>query len=172
MNNQKPAMFVPSLVAGGLAGILSGIPLLNCLCCLWIIGGAILATFLLAKDAPSSLTPGDGAIVGILTGIVAAFVALIVSLPFQNFFRSEIFRNFMDRFSQYTEDMPSGWEDWLQRDTSLAMTLIGLVISVFIFSALGALGGIIGAATVGKKKSPPPVPGAPDASQDPGHRQS
>ena len=65
MSNQKPGMFVPALIGGAVAGVLSGLPFFNCLCCIWIIGGAMLASYLLSKDSPVSLSAGDGAIVGI-----------------------------------------------------------------------------------------------------------
>ncbi|MCZ7371502.1 MAG: hypothetical protein O8C66_13445, partial [Candidatus Methanoperedens sp.] len=64
MDNRRPEYLVPALISGAVAGVLSGIPFVNCLCCLWIIGGAILATNLLAKKTPALLTAGDGAIVG------------------------------------------------------------------------------------------------------------
>ena len=65
MNDQRPGMFVPALIGGVIAGVLSGIPIVSCLCCLWIIGGGILAAYFLTKESSVALTAGDGAIVGI-----------------------------------------------------------------------------------------------------------
>jgi len=170
MSNQKPAILMPALIGGGLAGLLSGIPLLNCLCCLWIIGGAMLASFLLAKELPLSMSPGEGAIVGTLSGIIAAVVSTLVSIPFQSIFRSEFFQTFMDRFAEYANEMPEGWESWLEGslETSLPMLMLGLLISAIIFGALGALGGIIGASLFGKK----PPQGAPHVSENTGDNKS
>ena len=75
-------MFVPALIGGVVAGVLSGIPLLNCLCCLWIIGGAMLSSYLLAKNSPVALSAGDGAIVGAFSGIIAAVVVAILLIYF------------------------------------------------------------------------------------------
>jgi len=83
MTNERPSMFMPALVGGGLAGILSAIPIINCLCCLWIVGGAMLAAYLLTKESKVPLSSGDGAIVGVFAGIVAAIVDFFVSIPFQ-----------------------------------------------------------------------------------------
>ena len=140
MANQKPGMFVPALIGGVVAGVLSGIPRVSCLCCLWIIGGAFLAAYLLAKDSPVALTAGDGAIVGIFTGIVAAIVDSLVSIPFQPI-NSQFVQRFMEGLAEYTEDMPQGWENFLEKgafEPSAAMFMIGLLISVVIFSLLGA----------------------------------
>jgi hypothetical protein len=171
MSTQKPALLMPALIGGGLAGILSGIPLLNCLCCLWIIGGAMLASYLLAKEMrPRIMTAGEGAIVGTISGLIAAAVSTLVSIPFQGIFRGEFFQKFMDRFAEYAKEMPEGWETWLEGsfETSLPMLMLSLLISAVIFGALGALGGIIGASLFSKKNPQ----GAPDVPQNPGDSQS
>lgn len=171
MSNQKPGMLVPALVGGAAAGVLSGIPVFNCLCCFWVIGGALLASYLLAKDSPVVLTAGDGAIVGIFTGIIAAVVDGIISIPFHAL-NSAFFRRIMEGIAEYTEEMPSGWETWLERGTfeaSASMFMLGLLISVVIFSVLGALGGIIGVSLF-RKKSIKKSQGVIDVPKDTSHR--
>lgn len=173
MSNQHRGMFIPALVGGGVAGVLMAIPLVNCLCCLWIIGGAMLASYLLARNSTVSLTSGDGAIVGVFAGIIAAVVDSVVSLPFQAL-NQRFLQRFMEQLSQFAEDMPSGWEKWLEMGTgriSPAWFLLGLVISMAVFAAFGALGGVIGASLFGKKKTLP-VQGTKDETpQGPGDRQ-
>jgi hypothetical protein len=174
MSEQRPGMFVPALIGGVTAGILSGIPIVNCLCCLWIIGGGILAAYFLSKESPIVLTAGDGAIVGIFTGIIAALVETMVEIPFR-VVNEKIIQGMMDRFSQYYEELPSGWESWLDGgdlDGSMVLTVLGLVVSIVIFSALGALGGIIGISLFGKKKSVQKSEGVLNVSEDTSDRQS
>ncbi len=155
MIDQKPRMFMPALIGGAVAGILSGVPFINCLCCIWIIGGAILSAYLLSKDSSVALSAGDGAIVGVFTGIIAAVVDFIVSIPFSAM-SSEFTRNIMEKLADYAEEMPSGWENLLEKggvERSIPMLMLGFVISVIIFSVLGALGGIIGISIFKKKTS-------------------
>lgn len=172
MNQQKkPELFLPALIGGAVAGVLSGIPLVGCLCCLWIIGGAMLAAQLAAKNFPLSMTAGDGAIVGALTGIIAAVIDALVSLPLQAL-NMKLMQRLMERLSEYSSQLPVNWRDFMQRgmtETSLAWFLLGLVISAAVFAVLGALGGIIGASLFGKKPAPQPA-GGPDVPQDPSHR--
>lgn len=173
MTNARPGMFMPALVGGVTAGVLTGLPFLGCLCCLWIIGGAMLATYLLAKDSPVSLRAADGAIVGIFAGIIAAFVDAVVSLPFQSL-HEQVVRQFMDQFSQFAGEMPSGWEAWLERTEaglSPAWFLMGVMLSAIVYAAFGALGGIIGVSLFGKKKTPPPQSSGHDLSPGPADRQ-
>ena len=95
MDNQKSAMFSSALIVGAVAGVLSGIPYVSCLCCLWIIAGGMLAAYLLAKDSPVALSAGDGAIVGVFTGIVAAVVRSFVDIPFRPY-NIELLRKFVE----------------------------------------------------------------------------
>lgn len=167
MTDQKTGMFLPALIGGGIAGILTGLPLSGCLCCLWIIGGAVLSANILAKNTTTPLSAGEGAIIGIFTGIIAALFDFFVSIPFEKM-NMELARKIFERIAAYGEEMPSGWEQWLDQapQTSIAMSLLGLLITALIFSALGALGGIMGVSLFGKKSSPPKPQGIIDVSQD------
>jgi hypothetical protein len=173
MTQQRPGMFQPALICGLAAGVLTALPFVNCLCCLWVIGGAILAAYLFSKRSPAPPTPGDGAVIGIMTGIVAAVADSIVSLPFETLNR-EFVQRFLDQFSQFVQEMPQGWEKWIERRAagmSPAWFLLGLLASAVIYAALGALGGIIGSSIFARPKTPP-APGSPiEKPPDAGSRQ-
>ncbi len=173
MDNQKSAMFSAALIGGVGAGVLSGIPIVSCLCCLWIIGGAMLAAYLLAKNSPVVLTAGDGAIVGVFTGIVAVVVQAILSFLFRPL-NKEFFRRMMEKFAEYAEEMPPGFEDILEggsTQVSVPAFLIGILGSAVVFSALGAFGGIIGISLFGKKFLPSKTEGVIDVPKDTGDSQ-
>src|SRR5437867_3045116 len=59
----------PALAGGTFLGLASSLPIIavgNCLCCMWVLGGGALATFLLNKQQPRRrLTFGDGAFAGV-----------------------------------------------------------------------------------------------------------
>src|SRR5678815_1237317 len=80
MNKLKPA-----LLGGLIVGILSAIPFLNYCCCIWGIGGGVLAGFLYIKSAPIPVKVGDGAVIGVLTGIVGAVLYFIIGVPLAYF---------------------------------------------------------------------------------------
>ena len=49
----RPSMLKPTLIGGGVAGLLGGLPLIgaiNACCCALIIGGGFLAAFLYSKE--------------------------------------------------------------------------------------------------------------------------
>jgi len=169
MNKQRPEYLGPALIAGAAAGILSGIPFVNCLCCLWIIGGAVLAAHLLAGRTPGPLTAGDGAIVGAFTGIVAAVADSVVSIPLRPF--NEAFtRRLLDGLGRFSDQMPAGWQGLMDRSRSTGFTaagfLLGLFISAAVFAILGVLGGVIGVSLFGRKKAVPPSAAPPQGPPD------
>jgi hypothetical protein len=165
MDQRKPEYFKPALMAGAIAGFLSGLPFIgsaNCLCCLWIVGGAAAAVKLLAKETPAALTSGDGAIVGTLTGIVAAVVDTLVSIPLRSF-NLGLAQKIMDTASEMGGEMPAGLDGLFQSAAgplSPGWFLLGLFMSSVLFAVFGALGGIVGVSLFVKKpaRAVPPMP--------------
>jgi hypothetical protein len=161
--DQRPEYFRPALIAGLAAGVLSGLPFIgigNCVCCLWIIGGAAVAAKMLAASTPVLVTPGDGAIVGVLTGIVAAVADAIISIPLRPF-NLGLARRLLDKAAEIGGQMPSGLQDMLNQSGGILSPgwfLLGLLVSAAAFAAVGALGGVIGVALFAKKGRPPAVP--------------
>lgn len=170
MNKQKPEYLRPALIAGAVAGLLSGLPLIgagNCLCCLWIVGGAAIAVKLLAGQTPGLLTSGDGAIVGALTGIAAAVVDTLVKIPLQRY-NMELARRILDTLD-IESGMPAGLDGLFDGATGVltpGWILLGLFVSAAVYAVMGALGGVIGVSLFGRKAAPsaPSGPAAPPAT--------
>jgi hypothetical protein len=73
----------PALIGGLFIGVLSALPIVsfaNC-CCLWVIGGGIVAAYLTQNASPTAITVGDGALAGLMAGIVGAVVNSIIWIP-------------------------------------------------------------------------------------------
>lgn len=173
MNQSKPEYLRPALVAGAVAGLLSGLPLFglfNCVCCLWIVGGAAWAAKMLADRTPGPLRPGDGALVGALTGIVAAVVHVILSTAFKP--DVETARRVLEWFSGLGLEQPYDVDQLLERSGSLlspAWLLLGLFFSAALYAVAGALGGVIGISRFARRPAPPappPPPLSPPPSPD------
>lgn len=73
----------PALLAGTVIGVLNSVPLLDCLCCAWMLGGGAAAAWLVGRNCPGragGLAYGDGAFAGVLTGVWAALVATAATM--------------------------------------------------------------------------------------------
>ncbi len=171
MPAQKPEYLRPALIAGAVAGLLSGLPFIgaaNCLCCLWIVGGAAIAAKLLAADTAGTLTAGDGAMVGALTGIVAAVADSLISIPLRPF-SMDLARRFLDKAAELGGELPAGLDEIMAGSSGLSSPgwfLIGVFLTAAVFTVMGALGGIIGVSLFGRRTlppSPPPASAVPPA---------
>jgi hypothetical protein len=168
MNQHKPEYLRPALTCGAVAGLLSAIPIIgaaNCFCCLWIVGAAALAAKLLARTTGGTLTSGDGALVGALTGIAAAVTDSLVSIPLQRV-NLEMARGVLDRISGLGYEMPENMDALLGSGSGLAspaLFLLGLFLTAAIFTVVGVIGGVIGVALFARKAPQAPPPAAPPA---------
>ncbi len=130
------------LLAGLIIGVLSGIPIINIGCCLWVIGGGILAVFLLNKFSGKKADKGKGAMVGLISGLVGAAIASTLGAIFSILFKTALL-SFLSTMGQPVEALQGG------------VTAVGLIISLIfnlvIFGLFGLLGGILGAVILEKK---------------------
>src|SRR3954471_3171197 len=80
-----PPRLHPAVFGGLFIGVLSALPLINLAncCCLWVIGGGVLATYLLQQNYPLPVSAADGALVGLLAGLVGGVIGVMLSIPIE-----------------------------------------------------------------------------------------
>src|SRR5436309_8139061 len=84
MSSTSSNLVQPALYGGLVMGVLSALPIIsagNLCCCLWVVSGGAVAAYVLQQNQPMPITAGDGALVGLLAGVVGAFVYVILSIP-------------------------------------------------------------------------------------------
>jgi len=152
--------FLKPAVAGGLVlGILSAIPFLNYVnacCCLWAQGGGALATWLLNKQRPGTLKYSDGALGGVLSGLIGAFVATIINIPIQMILMTPEAVEAMKAQFQQANLPPQAMEmlnRFLQPGFNLSVTLISLLLNMLFLGLFAMIGGIITAAIFARKRA-------------------
>jgi hypothetical protein len=161
----------PALLGGLVIGVLSALPVIsagNCLCCLWVILGGVLATWLLQQAQPTPVEAADGAITGLLAGLFGAVVATMVAIPIQ-MLMGPMSSDMLQRIlAQSGGDMPSevrgALETMARGGVGGALMFVGLIVNLCVNAVFGTLGGLLG--TVMFKPTmpptPPPVPGFAD----------
>ena len=144
MNNKLK----PALLGGLIVGVLSALPFISICCCIWAIGGGLLAGMLYIKSSPTPVPTGDGAIVGALSGVVGAVIYLIIGLPIA------LLRGTADLEQQLSR---SGVQ---LPFTGTVLLLVGGVVAALALLVLATLGGLLAVPIFEKRKpgAPPPPP--------------
>ena len=153
MNKLKPA-----LLGGLIVGVLSSIPLLNYCCCIWGIGGGALAGFLYIKSAALPVKVGEGAVIGVLTGIIGAVLYCIIGVPIAYFISGG---NIEQQLRGTGLSLPAGMSGLM------IFVLSGLVVGALLI-VLSIVGGLISVPIFEKRKDGPPPPPPQDFAGAPG----
>jgi len=138
--------FKPALLGGLVTGILSVIPFVSTCCCVWAILGGMLACFLYVKSSPVPVSTGDGAIIGILSGVFGSLIYVLIGLPIALIFGVAQMEEGIRR---------SGVEVPL---TGIALALVGVVMVVILLLLFSTIGGLIGVPIFEKRKGAVPPP--------------
>ncbi len=158
----------PALLGGLFIGVLSALPLIsigNCLCCMWVIGGGMLAAYLLQQNQVGPITASDGAVTGLLAGLVGAVVSLVIGIPVGLMF-GPLQADMMQRVLSSAGEVPSELRPMIEQmqhnaGFTIIGSLFGFVFMVVFGVVFGALGGLLGALFFRKDGPPPPTPPIP-----------
>lgn len=147
MNNKLKSALLGGLIVGVLSAISSLIPFISFCCCIWGIGGGVVAAFLYIKGSPNPVAMGEGAMVGGLAGVVGAIIYLIIGLPISIFFGMAAMQ---DQLYRSGVNLPV---------SGVVLIILSGIIGAIILAGLATLGGVIGVAIFEKRKgnaTPPP----------------
>jgi hypothetical protein len=152
-----------ALLGGLFTGVLSALPLIkyaNC-CCIWIIGGGFVAAYVNQQYDSRPITPGRGALAGLLAGAVGAVIWLIVALSLSALF-APLQQQISSALVRSTPDMPPEVRAFLDSlgSNSGAEYAVSFVLRLVGGSIISTVGGLIGAAFF-RNDVPPALGGLP-----------
>ena len=152
----------PALFGGLFIGVLSALPLVNmgnCCCCLWVIAGGALATYLRQQNTPYAVQAAEGALLGLMAGALGGLIAAVLSIPMMAI-TGPMQQQMMERVLSGNQDVPPEVREMLQRAaTGTGFRAVAALFNVVIFSVFGLLGGLLGVVMFKKNAPPPPAPG-------------
>ena len=158
-----PAKLHPALLGGTFIGVLSALPIVaigNFCCCLWIVGGGVIAAFLMQQNHPQAISIADGAVGGFLAGIVGAVIYVIVAVPVQVLLaplQEEMTRRLLDS----ARNVPPEVRDMLSDvNVDAGGILLQFVFILGLGITFGTAGGALGAVMFSRAPqplSPPPA---------------
>jgi len=122
----------------------------------------MLASYLYIKNSPTPVTPGDGAMVGVLAGAVGAVIAIIIGIPIS----LAVGAAMNEMLIRLIENANPG-QAQMMRGQMAAQTVAGAigrgVIGAILLFVFAIIGGLIGVPLFEKRKAsmpPPPPPAA------------
>jgi hypothetical protein len=157
----------PALLGGLAAGVLSALPLVsagNCCCCLWVVGGGVLAAYLLQQGRPTAIDVGDGALVGLLAGLVGAVVTTVLSVPITlafGPFQAQIAERLIQNLPNVPPEMDTALDNLRAGGAGAAGTVVSFFVMLVVGVIFSTIGGLIGAVLF--RRGRPRVVPAPDA---------
>ena len=151
---------LPALLGGLFLGVLSALPIVsaaNVCCCLWIVLGGVLAAWVMQQNHPQPVTLGDGALVGLMAGLIGFVVTMAVSIPIS--YMTGAFQQMSDGMLLPREGMTPEVRDMLSRISPAVLIVIGSIVMFVVSLIFSTIGGLIGAALFRRRL--PPAPPAP-----------
>jgi hypothetical protein len=171
---EKPNKLRVALISGAVIGAVSGIPgisLINCCCCAGVWLGGLMAMYLYKQQFTEGMLPmesSDALILGLMSGVVGAFVATLTSVfilfvfgPVEAEFVKSIFEKVVERLAE-SGNVPTDLVDQLKdqldqsiRDSARISGIFGnLFITLIVYPIFAILGALLGYA-IFKPKTPP-----------------
>jgi hypothetical protein len=151
------SFWLSALIAGAAIGVVAHLPvlnLINCILCIWVWLGGMLAVLLyrrFQRGQPPALTPGQGAGLGAVAGVLGAIFGFFVNL-LTNAISFPIFMS-IARYFELQRDVPFD-------DRSIPGLITGalffMCLDILLYPLFGALSGLI-TASVGRKGQTPEV---------------
>jgi hypothetical protein len=130
---------------------------------MWVISGGLVAAYLLQQNQSTPITPGDGALVGLLAGLAGAVVHFIISIPI-GILMAPFERAMFERVVGMAGTMPPEVRDMLDRyntdglafgiAASIARRVLGLMMMLVVGAIFSTIGGLLGAA-IFRRQTPP-----------------
>ena len=155
-----PGRLQPVVLGGLLIGVLSALPFVsvfNACCCLWVIVGGVLTSYLLQEQSRVPLTAGTAAVAGLQAGMVGAVVAAVLGAAV-----TFLMGGAGEQLDQMPRgDLPPQIAEMFDRFRELpaAVWYVGPFLAyIIIFPIFSTLGALLGVALF-KKTPPPPPPG-------------
>lgn len=164
MNDRAPEMLKPTLVAGVACGALASIPLLGdvlvCACCSPILACGFLAAYLYSnkcKETQASFSPGNGAMVGLISGAFCALTYTVgsgIKTALMGTGLEESIEQ-MERMEGIPPEVLDGMRDFADNTSALFMVALGFCVMLLLSAIFSTIGGLIGG-YVFKVEPPPP----------------
>ena len=156
--------YQPALLGGLFIGVLSALPVVNwanACCCLWVVAGGMLTSYLLLQQPGTApIESAEMALHGLLAGFVGGLIYIaLTALVLSGAMGAEMIAH----VRQALEQNPEIPEEMRDRFIGLAegggLMFVAGIVTVPTFAAFAMLGAILGLAILRRKAPPAAGPG-------------
>ena len=154
--------YQPALLGGLFIGVLSALPVVNVAncCCLWVIVGGGLTTYLLQQARPVPVETSEAALLGLIAGLVGGILYLAATAVLLS---GAMGVQLMDQLRETMNNNPEIPAEVRDRIASFmgggAIALIVAAVTIPLYAVFSLIGALIGLAIFRKKVPPPASPG-------------
>jgi hypothetical protein len=155
--------YQPALLGGLFIGVLSALPIVNTAnvcCCLWVVVGGGLTTYLLQQARPDPVEAAETAIFGLIAGLVGGILYVAATAVLLS---GAMGVQFIDQLRDAMSNNPEIPDEVRDRMVNLmgsgALALIVAAITIPTYAVFSMVGALIGLAMFKKKVPPPATPG-------------
>lgn len=149
--------FQPALLGGLFIGVLSALPVIgiaNC-CCLWVILGGILTTYLQQQATPAPLEASSAALSGLIAGAIGGVISSVAGMMFLRLVGGGDSQQAIEQALSNIPNLPPETAEWVQSLTQgSTMALVSMLVTVPVYAVFGLLGALLGLAFFRKKITP------------------
>lgn len=160
MNNKMK----PAIIGGIVVGLLSAIPFVNIVnvcCCFWAILGGALASYMYIKASPTPVKPGDGAVLGLLAGVVGALIYIVIGIPLGILMGNTMMSLISGLMGSIDPRQAEMMRAQMQAGQSIISHILRGLFSAFLLLIFSTLGGLLGIPIFEKRKGGPDLPPPP-----------
>lgn len=156
-------MLQAAILGGLFTGVVGSLPVIgigNCCCCLYNILGGGIAAYIEQQSSGRTTNVGRGALVGAASGVVAAFVGLVVGIGFGALMGGPDAG--LSAVLESGAELPPEVRDALEQFSTSGPAVfyaVGFVMSLFVGTAFSAAGGALAGAFF--RNDVPPALGGP-----------
>jgi hypothetical protein len=131
------------LLGGLFIGVLSALPIVGYCCCLWVVTGGLLTTWL-KHQAGERLEGTDVALAGLTAGVVGAVISLLLTALMFAFSGDMIEEQMRVIVEQYPQLPPEVRDRMLSVTTGPALILLMSLVTVPVYAVFGMGGALVG----------------------------
>ena len=150
------ARYQPALLGGLFIGVLSALPVIgiaNC-CCLWVILGGMLTTYLQQQATPAPVETSAAALSGLIAGAIGGLINSVAGMILFRFVGGES-QQAIEQALTNIPNMPPETAEWVRSLTQgSTLALVSMVVMVPLYAVFGMLGALLGLAFFRKKVTP------------------